>query len=99
PLGQTVCLNASTNLTTSVTGGTGTTTYQWQSAADCNSTFSNITGANTNTYVPPTATASTTAYRCVITISGSGCDTQITNCVLVTVTPQGTISVTVQPGN
>jgi hypothetical protein len=46
-------------------GGTGTTTYQWQSSTD-NSTFTDISGATSTTYAPGALTQ-TTYYRRVAT--------------------------------
>jgi gliding motility-associated-like protein len=73
---QILCQNATpTNLTASITGGTGTPTYQW---------FSNTTNANTGgtqlttnatsaTYTPPTTTVGTTYYYVEVSQSASGC--------------------------
>lgn len=47
----------------------GTVTYQWQSSND-NSTWSNISGATSANYTPPTNTAGVKYYRCVATATG-----------------------------
>jgi len=49
------------------TPGSGIT-YQWQSSPD-NVTYTNIAGANSNTYT--TSLSSTTWYRCVVSCSGN----------------------------
>ena len=49
------------------TSGSGIT-YQWQSSPD-NVTYTNIAGANSNTYT--TSISATTWYRCVVSCSGS----------------------------
>ncbi|HEY8936261.1 MAG TPA: DUF6443 domain-containing protein, partial [Cyclobacteriaceae bacterium] len=43
---------------TGTTGGSGTYTYQWQSATSASGPFTSITGATTTSYAPPAATAS-----------------------------------------
>ena len=54
-----------------------TVTYQWQSSTD-NSTWSNISGATSKTYTPPTTTAGIKYYRCVATAT-SGSVTKTAN--------------------
>ena len=64
---------------------TGDLSYQWQSADDCEGTFSNISGATNDTYEPGAIT-STTSYRLILTSSVNGSDCHDTsNCVTVTV--------------
>jgi hypothetical protein len=69
-------------LTSSATasGGTGTTTYQWQSSMD-NSTFTNISGATSTTYSPGALTT-TTYYR---RAASNTCGTVYTTSVKITV--------------
>ncbi len=86
---QTICVGASTSLTVVATGGTGTFSYQW---------FSNITnsnsggtslgsgsGAQTATYTPPTASAGTVYYYCVLSQTSSGCGPLTSNTATVIV--------------
>ena len=54
-----------------------TVTYQWQSSTD-NSTWSNISGATSKTYTPPTSAAGIKYYRCVATAT-SGSVTKTAN--------------------
>jgi PKD repeat protein len=72
---QSVCQNTPTSqLSVSISGGTGTASYQWYS----NTTNSNvggtpIFGATSNTYTPPSSNAGTQYYYCVINQTGSNC--------------------------
>jgi PKD repeat protein len=74
-LPQSVCQNTVTSqLSVSITGGTGTASYQWYS----NTTNSNvggtpIAGATLNTYTPPSAAVGTQYYYCTITQTGTNC--------------------------
>ncbi|WP_276505062.1 beta strand repeat-containing protein, partial [Terrimonas pollutisoli] len=85
---QTICSGGNPAAFTSVAAtGSGTLAYQWQSSTtDCTTGFSNISGATTATYDPPTGLAVTTYYRRVatFTLSGVPC-TATSNCVTVTV--------------
>jgi len=88
---QTICeTTAPSTLTelTSVTGGTGTYSYQWESSTD-NSTWTAISGANLTSYSPGALSVST-YYRRNVT-SGS-CGTLSSNVILVTVTQLPDIS-------
>ena len=90
---QTICHNATpaglTNVT-SPTGGTGTYTYQWQSAAALAGPFANI-GAATNPTYSPGALAATTYYRRQET-SGA-CGTVSSNTITIAVDPVSTAGV------
>jgi gliding motility-associated-like protein len=73
---QILCQNVTpTNLTVTISGGSGTPTYQWFS----NTTNSNIggtaitTNATSSTYVPLTTAIGTTYYYVEVTQSVSGC--------------------------
>ncbi len=72
---QSVCqYTATSQLSVSITGGTGTASYQWYS----NTTNSNvggtpIAGATLNTYTPPSAVVGTQFYYCTITQTGTNC--------------------------
>ncbi|MEP1790270.1 hypothetical protein [Reichenbachiella sp.] len=83
---QTLCYNSNpgalTN-TASASGGTSNT-YQWQmSATSSSSGFSDINAATGSTY-DPSALTQTTWYRRKVT-SGSGCGTQYTAAVAITI--------------
>jgi hypothetical protein len=47
---------------TTVTGGTGTYTYQWQSSTNGTTGWTNITGATGETYLPPVSTLTPATY-------------------------------------
>ncbi len=55
----------------------GSLTYQWQRSSN-NSTWSNISGATSTSYVPPTSAAGVMYYRCVATATG-GSQTKTAN--------------------
>ena len=81
---QTICYNTiPTGLTqvSAPSGGTGTYTYQWQSSPN-NSSWANISGANSSTYSPGALTL-TTYFRRNVT-SGT-CGTLSSNSILITV--------------
>jgi len=96
-----ICKGTSTSLSVTVTGGTGTLSYQWQSgtkstppeAMNCGEvdTWTNVTGgsgANTASYTTPVLnTAGIYFYRCFITQTGVGCGPVISACIPVTVDP------------
>ena len=73
---QILCQNATpTNLTASITGGTGTATYQWFSNdTDSNSGGTQLTTNGTAaTYTPLTTAIGTTYYYVEVSQSASGC--------------------------
>ncbi len=65
----TVCLNTSTQLTSTVTGGANLI-YQWQTNAS--GSFQDIPGENTSIMIPNTATTGTAGYRLFVS-PGAGC--------------------------
>ncbi len=90
---QTVCEGddpAAFTLTTAA-AGSNTVAYQWQSSTtDCATDFMNISGANSDTYDPPSGIMQTTYYRVISAVDGgcsSGMCTDTSNCVIVTVNP------------
>lgn len=85
---QTICESEVPTLT--ATSATANVNYQWQSSTtDCNTGFTDIVGANTDTYIL-SALSQTTYYRVVTSASG-GCATgmceEFSNCSTVTVEP------------
>jgi len=94
PANSTICTGGDATLSVVVSGGVGTTTYQWQSSiTGCGSGWSDIIGANNQTYTTPILT-STTYYQCIVTMTGSGCQST-SNCATITVVPDPII--TTQP--
>ena len=66
-----ICDGGIATLTANVSGGTGTTLYQWQS--DPGSGWQNIGGETNSTYTTPTLTVGVYPYRVVIS-QDPGCD-------------------------
>ncbi len=100
-----ICVGGTTTgMTVAATGGTPSLFYQWQyyngtsfvNVSAGTPTGSTYTGATGTTFsVAGTTLAGNYQYQCVITASGSGCITNISNPVTVSVIAEPTI--TVQP--
>ncbi len=69
-----VCKNASSLLTANVSNGFGSITYKWQSGPTITGAWTDIPGATSATYSPPTTAAGTFYYQVVVSASGAGCD-------------------------
>jgi gliding motility-associated-like protein len=71
---------------TTAATGSGTLTYQWQSATAAIGPFTNIAGATSATYNPPAGITVTTYYRVIVTstLNGVAC-TATSNTRIVTV--------------
>ncbi|MFN8291778.1 MAG: hypothetical protein U0U70_16085 [Chitinophagaceae bacterium] len=92
PSDATICSGQNNQLCVTATG-TGLS-YQWQSAATCGGTFTNITGATSNCYTASPGT--TTAYRCQV--NSSTCPGVVnSNCATITVVTS--VTITGQPAN
>jgi gliding motility-associated-like protein len=81
---QAICQNsASLGITATVSGGTGTTTYQWYSNATSSNTggasLGAGNGAQTATYTPASAAVGTTYYYAIATLAGNGCASASSN--------------------
>ncbi|GGD07541.1 hypothetical protein GCM10011368_06840 [Hyunsoonleella pacifica] len=84
---QTICENETPSTltnTASAYGGDGTYSYQWQSSDDGISNWTDITGATSTTYTPPSNLTTTRWYRRGVTSNGV---TQYTFEINVTVNP------------
>lgn len=84
---QTVCSRTIPSaLTSNATSSTGTLLYQWQSSTtSCDSGFTDIAGANSDTYTPDVITE-ITYFRLVTSIDGtcaSGTCSETSNCVMI----------------
>lgn len=86
--GTTVCTGGATTLTASVSGGTGTFTFQWQ--YNTGSGWVN-TGSGLLSYTTSDLT-SNTDYRCIFSATGDGCDQIISNTETVFVVADPIIS-------
>ena len=93
----TECVGGTLPLSVTVSGGTGTITYQWQSSATSGGTYVDISGATSSTYTPQSVTAATTFYRVVVNASGVGCDPITSTPAQVIIVPDLTISTQPQP--
>ncbi|WP_369769399.1 PKD domain-containing protein [Flavobacterium sp. WC2416] len=97
PLSSTICLGGTPNvLSVTVSGTTGTPIYQWYSNNTNNTTTGTaISGETNSTYTPPSTTAGTLYYYCIISLSSGGCTSIKTKTATVTILPNATI--TTQP--
>lgn len=91
---STVCIGGTpTVLSVTVSGAAGTPTYQWYSnVANNTTTGTAIPGEINTTYNPPSTTAGTVYYYCIITLPTGGCSNIKTNTATVVITPLLTIS-------
>lgn len=86
--GSSVCRNTSTQLISTVTGGSNLY-YQWESNAS--GSYQDIPGANLSTYLPTVSQTGATGYRVRVS-SGNGCPASVTS-TASTVTVTGIASV------
>ncbi|UPT69903.1 MAG: PKD domain-containing protein [Flavobacterium sp. JAD_PAG50586_2] len=96
PIGSSICVgNSSTVLSLAYSNGVGIPTYQWYSNSNNSNTGGTaISGAVGATYSPPSSTAGTIYYYCVITfpsLSG-GCEVITTNTAEIIVNDNPVIS-------
>ena len=93
------CIGGTNTMTVSVSGGSGTISYQWQSSADGIGGWANATGAGatTATYTPSSAVAGTTYYRVLVNAANSGCDQAVSNNGRVDITQD--VAITTQPND
>ncbi|MDI9553449.1 MAG: hypothetical protein QM232_06815, partial [Bacteroidota bacterium] len=97
PSGDLICSGETHTMSVTATGGIPSLTYQWEESDDngVSDAWANAvggTGSATATYTTPALTA-TRYYRVVISATGAGCGTIISNSVAVTVdrtAPTGT---------
>ncbi len=85
PASAAVCSGGAQTLTVTANGGVSGPSYQWQSSSN-NLTFTNIGGATSSSYTTPLL-SSTMYYRVVVSASGNGCGSIISNAATVTVVP------------
>ena len=83
------CVGGTDQMSVTVSGGSGTIGYQWQSSTTGTPlSFTDIVGATASTYIPSSATAGTTYYRVMISAAGSGCGSIVSDtsnaCLLYT---------------
>lgn len=92
---QTICSNVTpAALTSNVAGGTGSYTYQWQSATTFGGTYSNATGTSTTAGYSPAALSASTYYRLVVSsVTSTGTCTATSNETSIVVNSRPTITV------
>ncbi|HJW30890.1 MAG TPA: hypothetical protein VJ508_16765, partial [Saprospiraceae bacterium] len=93
------CVGGTDQMTVSITGGSGTILYQWQSSPDGVGSWANATGTGSTSsiFTPPSSVAGTTYYRVLVNASNSGCDQAISNTATAIISPD--LTVTTQPSN
>lgn len=93
------CIGGTSTMTVTITGGSGTITYQWQQSTNAGGPWSNATGtgATTATYTPESTIAGTTYYRVLINASDNGCDQAVSNNGIAIISPD--LTITTQPSN
>ncbi|HJW27960.1 MAG TPA: SdrD B-like domain-containing protein, partial [Saprospiraceae bacterium] len=85
------CLGESINLSVTVTGGTGTSIYQWQSYSS--STWSNV-GSNSNSFNPGALIPGVYQYRNIVT-QNSGCEGMSSDIIFTMINfPSGSLTST-----
>jgi hypothetical protein len=91
------CVGGNDQMSVTVSGGSGTITYQWQESADGISGWANATGigATTASFTPPSTTPGTTYYRVLINAANSGCGQIESNVAVAVISPD--IVITIQP--
>ena len=91
PSNNNFCAGGNTTLTTSVTGGLGTNSYQWQQYIS--NVWTNIAGATGASYTASNLSA-TTNYRANLTQSVSGCAASVISPITVKALPNITTNPT-----
>ncbi len=90
------CVGGGGTLTISAVNGTPSLTYQWFSnTLNSNTGGSLISGATLATYTPPSVSLGTLYYYCIVSASGLGCGSVVSNAVSVETAPDlwlGTIN-------
>ena len=95
-----VCINGSSVISTTITGGSGSFVYQWQTSPNGSSGWSNVASGGTGpTYNVPTGTAGTFYYRIILIDITNGCDDPAPVVVSVQVQPQPTVSISANNTN
>ena len=88
-----ICIGGSALLTSSVNGGSGSFSYQWQSSVSSGGPWTNIPGATSANYNAPGSVPGLTWYQVIVTDNSNNCNDPISNAVSVTVIAQPTVDV------
>jgi hypothetical protein len=92
PTSSTVCTDAPLALNSTVSGGSGTCTVQWQSSTSASGPFTNVSGATSASYTVPTSNSGTEYYRATYTCTGAGCGVGTSNVATVVINARPTIT-------
>jgi hypothetical protein len=90
-----VCVGGSAALTATLTGGSGSVSLQWQSGTSTAGPWTDLAGQTSTIYNAPTGAPGTFYYRVRVIDPNSGCATPFSDAVTVEVTPDATISASV----
>jgi hypothetical protein len=89
-----VCVFSSVELTPNIINGSGLYDYQWQSStAGAGGPWTNISGANSEIYTPPTSVPGVTWYRVAVTDLASGCGDPVSGASRIAVFAQPQVSI------
>ncbi|MFN6387301.1 MAG: hypothetical protein ACK4X2_03205, partial [Bacteroidota bacterium] len=93
PSAITQCIGGTAQLSVTATGGTPSLTYQWYSNTNnANTGGSSILNATSSSYTPPSTSAGTIYYYCIVSASGNGCNPVTSDVVAVTILADPSIS-------
>ena len=91
---QTKCLGGTTtNLTVSVINGAGAPSFQWYSNSQNTYTGNIITGANSNTFTPPSGMVGTIYYYCQVSFPNGNCGSLFSSMSTVTIVADPVIDI------
>jgi hypothetical protein len=91
------CIGGTATMTVTLSGGSGTLGYQWQSSVDGSDPWINASGsgATTATFTPPSTVEGSTYYRVIVTAASSGCGEIISEVAYAIIYPD--LLITLQP--
>ena len=83
----TVCQNGSITLTATISGGTGSYNYKWESGPTAAGAWTTIPLATSSTYSPSTSAVGTIYYHVIISPASGACNNDLSPSVAVIVNP------------
>jgi large repetitive protein len=92
PTDVTECVGGTLPISVTISGGTGTISYQWQSSPNGTSGWANIGGATSASYTPVSTADGTFYYRVIVSATGNGCGTVTSGTSTVTIVPDLVVS-------
>jgi len=87
-----VCRNTPVTMTSTLSDGTGSIAYLWQSSPDGSTGWTDIAGATNSTFSPPTSTSGIYYYQLHVNASGAGCNDAYSTPLTITISPIPTAS-------